>query len=197
MTGSSRRDFLVASSTLLSSAWLTAHLPEIEGLGAAAQAALQARQELKNLSPAEARTVAAFAQQIVPTDATPGAREAGAIYFIDGALGSMVRQLKPVVQEGVRALDAAAHARNARIESFADLSAAQQIRVMKDVQEQQYFNVLRTLVIMGVFADPKHGGNRANAATRIMDFQHQPVYAPPFGYYDSPEKAGRPAGDEV
>ncbi len=45
------------------------------------------------LSAAEAADVEAVAAQIVPTDDSPGAREAGAVYFIDRALSTFFSQL--------------------------------------------------------------------------------------------------------
>ena len=38
------------------------------------------------LTPEEARQVDAITVQIIPTDDTPGAREAGALYFVDRSL---------------------------------------------------------------------------------------------------------------
>ncbi len=182
---SSRRDFLFTSSALLGGAWLSTHLPEIEALGAAARLAFESQQGFRNLTPAEARTLSAFAEQIVPSDELPGAREAGAIYFIDAALGGFARPVKPMLQDAVKALDAAARQRNRKAATFADLSVAQQIRVMKGFEKRDGFGLLRTLAILGVFADPKYGGNKNQAGFRILDVQHRPTYAPPFGYYDA------------
>src|SRR5678815_3102815 len=42
---------------------------------------------------ADAADVEAVAAQIVPSDDTPGAREAGAVYFIDRALGTFLSRL--------------------------------------------------------------------------------------------------------
>ena len=185
MSESSRREFLLSSTALLGGAWLTAHLAEIDALGASARIAFEARQAFRNLSAAEARTLDAFAQQIVPSDELPGAREAGAIYFIDGALGGFAAPIKPLVQKGVKALDQQAARTNRRVTSFAALTPRQQIQIMKRSEKEDYFPVLRILSVMGVFADPKYGGNRNQAGFRILDVQHAPVYSPPFGYYDA------------
>jgi gluconate 2-dehydrogenase gamma chain len=182
---SSRRDFLTTTSALLGGVWLSSHLPEIEALGVAARRAFDEQQNFRNLTPAEARTLSAFAAQIIPSDELPGAREAGAIYFMDAALGGFARPLKPQVQEAAKALDGAARRRNRRVSSFADLTSRQQIRVLRDFEQQDAFDLLRTLAVMGVFADPKYGGNRNQAGFRILDVQHQATYTPPFGYYDA------------
>jgi gluconate 2-dehydrogenase gamma chain len=191
---SSRREFLLSASAALGAGWLTAHLPEIEALSVTAQHAFETGQEFKNLTAAEARTVAAFAERIVPSDALPGAGEAGAIYFIDGALGGFAQGMKELVQNGAKALDDGARRENRQVSSFAELTTAQQIRVMKRAENQGFFGVLRILTVMGVFADPKYGGNRDLVGFRILDVQHAPAYTPPFGYYDAQElqKARQP-----
>jgi gluconate 2-dehydrogenase gamma chain len=181
----SRRAFLLGGSAAIGGWWLIAHLGEIEETGAASQVKAASGQGLSNLTDAEARTLSAFANQIVPTDGLPGAHEAGAIYFIDSAIGGFAAPFKPLVQSGAKALDDAARRQNRRVTSFADLTPAQQVRVMRRSENQPYFGVLRTLSILGVFADPKYGGNRGNAGFRIADVQHAAVYAPPFGYYDA------------
>ena len=47
--------------------------------------------KLQSLSTAEAREVETLASLIIPSGSTPGAREAGAIYFIDKALATFDR----------------------------------------------------------------------------------------------------------
>ena len=48
---------------------------------------------LSFLTAAEAADVEAVAAQIIPTDDTPGAREAGVVHFIDRALATFFSQL--------------------------------------------------------------------------------------------------------
>ena len=81
----SRRDFLRATGGAIGAAWLGIQWTD---LAAAAEHAHEAAtgkidHEFKVLTPAQARDVEAIAAQIVPSGATPGAREAGVVYFID------------------------------------------------------------------------------------------------------------------
>ena len=71
----SRRSFLVNSVTGLNAAWITANLP---GILAAQEYARQpaGAPALAFFTPAQAAEVEAMAAQIIPTDDTPGAREA-------------------------------------------------------------------------------------------------------------------------
>src|SRR5688572_7728969 len=101
----SRRQFLAAVGNLASAAWITMNWPQIAvaaeqadhaGHGAAAPPAA-----ITTLSAAEAAEVDAIANQIVPGGATPGARDARVLYFIDNALGSFWAAQMPAFREGL------------------------------------------------------------------------------------------------
>lgn len=127
----------------------------------------------------------AFAAQIIPSDdATPGAEEAGAVYFVDRALGqpSFAASL-PVIRDGLGDLDA--RARRLGVRGFASLSSAQQIAVMREVEKTSFFTAARTLVLIGTFADPSYGGNRNGTGWAMMGMDHRPSYSAPFGWYDA------------
>jgi hypothetical protein len=138
-----------------------------------------------NLTAGEARTLRSFAAQILPSDASaPGAEEAGAVYFIDRALGTpFFAKHAPVVRAGLADLDARARAIGGNV--FASLSSAEQIAVMRQVEHDDFFKTARMLVLIGVFADPSYGGNRHGAGSMIMAIDHRPSYTAPFGWYDA------------
>ena len=187
----SRREFLASSAALLGGSWATLRLPALAALATWARSAAAQQAPFTTLTPDEARTMGAFAAQIVPSDAAlPGAREAGAIYFIDRALGSHFAQMKEPVKAGIADLDARARRRVKGAKGFADLGSADQIRIMRQVEEQPFFFMGRMLTVMGVFADPAYGGNRDHAGTRILGIEHRPAYQPPFGWYDAQERNG-------
>ncbi|MDH5344476.1 MAG: gluconate 2-dehydrogenase subunit 3 family protein, partial [Gammaproteobacteria bacterium] len=86
----SRRLFLKGSGTLAGSTFLKAGIP---GFAALSQAACTAKEEaaaFEILTNAEAREIIAIAARILPTTDTPGATEAGAVYFFDKAFGSIL-----------------------------------------------------------------------------------------------------------
>ena len=80
----SRRAFLRVISGALG-AWLTLDLSKVAHAAQEARRAQEAAGEaaIFFLSKAEFADVEAIAAQIIPTDATPGAREAGVALFID------------------------------------------------------------------------------------------------------------------
>jgi gluconate 2-dehydrogenase gamma chain len=185
-----RREFLASSAALLGGAWATMQLPALATLAAWARTAAAQQAPFTTLTAAEARTMEAFAAQIVPSDPSlPGAREAGAVYFIDRALGTHFAGMKDPVKQGIADLDTRARRRVKSAKGFADLGSADQIRIMRQVEEQPFFFMGRMLTVMGVFADPSYGGNRDHAGARILGIEHQPSYQPPFGWYDA--EAGR------
>lgn len=181
----SRRDFIEQSATLFSGAWLALNLPVLESLAEQSRLAFEQQQPFESLTAAEARTMAAFAEQIIPTTDTPGAREAGAVYFIDRSFKQLRADFLPIIQQGARDLDQRAQKSNRNAKSFADLTAAQQIAILKKIEDTPFFGLARSMVVIGTFGDPKYGGGRNNVGNRILQIDHQPVYQPPFGYYDA------------
>ena len=85
----SRRRFLSQAGAGISAAWRTAHWPQIVSAADTRppdRGQSHAAYKFEFFTPAEAAEIEAMAARIIPTDDTPGAREAGVIYFIDRAL---------------------------------------------------------------------------------------------------------------
>lgn len=159
---------------------------------ALARAAHEAHQVAQSTAPAtfnllaaaDAADVEALAAQIVPSDDTPGAREAGAVIFIDRALSSFFAHWREGFFEGLRGFQAACHARFPDTTSFAALSADRQIEFLRTVDTTPFFEQARTLTLCGMFCSPKYGGNRDGVGWKLIGFEDQHVFEPPFGYYD-------------
>src|SRR5258708_22638037 len=102
----SRRLFLIRSITGVSSAWLALRLPEIVAAQEHAHHAAESTgpAKLEFFTPGQAKEVEAIAAQIIPTDDTPGAREAHAIYFIDRALTTFDKDQQPQYTKGLKEL---------------------------------------------------------------------------------------------
>jgi gluconate 2-dehydrogenase gamma chain len=189
MTGT-RRDFLKASSATLGSAWLLAQWPALLAAAGAAREAHAAGAAFTNLSPEDAQDIEAIAAQIIPTDETPGAREAGVVYFIDAALGSFAARRAGALREGLAALNAKVAADHAPVARFAALDDATQIAVLKSEENGPFFGNVYFLTIAGMFALPGYGGNRDDIGWKLLGFDHRHVWAPPFGYYDAHAAGG-------
>ncbi len=129
----------------------------------------------------------ALGARILPTDDTPGAREAGAAYFADQALGTFMADLLSEVRAGLAHLHERALAADER--PFADLADARQDEIVGAVEREDpaFFSLARSLVVLGVVSDPAHGGNRDGIGWAMIGFENAFAYQPPFGYYDRDE----------
>jgi len=136
------------------------------------------------LGAADAADVEALTSQIIPSDDTPGAREAGVTYFIDRALGSFFAHWRPTFMQGLNGFQAAVRAAYPQAASFAALSSDQQIEFLHTVDRTPFFEQARLLTGCGMFMDPSYGGNRDNVGWKLLGFEDQHTFEPPFGYYD-------------
>lgn len=186
----SRRDFLETSAAGFGGIWLAAQLPGIEAAAAYARTAAAEDGPLAALTDEEAREIEAIAARIIPTDDTPGAREAGVIRFIDRAFETFQAEGLPVAREGVSDLGARAFARDGSVTLFSELPAAQQDAVLREIETEPFFGLIQFLTVAGMFALPEYGGNRDKIGWQLLGFEDRYRWAPPFGHYDAEETRG-------
>ncbi|OFW06292.1 MAG: hypothetical protein A3I61_07475 [Acidobacteria bacterium RIFCSPLOWO2_02_FULL_68_18] len=129
---------------------------------------------------ADAASVAAFTERLMPgAPGSPGARDAGVLNYIDLALAGAYADLQDVYRRGLAQLDT--YCRTAHNAPFARLDAARQDLVIAALEDgtapgfvwptaQEFFNILRTHTVEGMFADPIYGGNRDFAGWRLVGF---------------------------
>ena len=184
-----RRAFLRAAAAA-GAAWAAADIAHVEE--ALAWAAQQAgsidakRVRFSALTTDEAETISAAAARILPSvDGRAGARDAGAIYFIDRSLSTFNAAQKPLYADGVRDLDRRAASKWKGTRNFAALTAAQQDELLRDIEKTPFFEALRFDTVVGMFALPSWGGNRDFAGWHMLGLMHAARYDPPFGYYDA------------
>lgn len=181
-----RRSFLHGSAAAVASTLMRAGVP---ALAAVSQAACSARDEgagFETLTNAEAREIIAIAARILPTTDTPGATEAGAVYFFDKALGSFFadrlefgRMQLTTFQSGVAVAYPGA-------QRFSDLDEADQDAYLKANEQTPFFQGARIFTIFGVFCLSKYGGNRDNVGWKLLGMDGPPhAWSYPFGYYDA------------
>jgi gluconate 2-dehydrogenase gamma chain len=187
----SRRQFLAASGNLASAGWISMHWPQIAQAAEHAEQAGHASRDksappttLKTLTAAEAADVEAIANQIVPGGATPGARDARVIFFIDHALGSFFAAQLPAFRQGLGDFQKAHAARNGADPGFAVAPAAQQVAWLHEVEKTPFFNAVRRLTVLGLLALPKYGGNHDKLGWKVIGVIDRHVWQPPFGHYD-------------
>ncbi len=189
-TDPTRREFLESSGLLVGGAWLTLQLPAITAAGQYAQRAAEQDLPFKVLTPDEARVIEAIASQIFPTDDTPGAREAEVIRFIDRALETFASSSLADIRHGLVLLQAKVRGKYIGHNNFSELNSEQQIDVLREIEDGDFFSAVRRLTVTGMFALPSYGGNRDEIGWKLIGFDHSPVFQPPFGYYDEQYSAG-------
>jgi gluconate 2-dehydrogenase gamma chain len=184
--GMSRRGFLRSAGSLGGVACLRLTGP---ALVAISQAACSARDEATPfgiLGDAEARDFAAIAARIIPTTDTPGATEAGVIYFIDKAFGAEMRDVLGAARDGLAGFNAALAEAHPGAESLSALGEDEQDAFLKTQQDTDFFSLVRVMTMFGFFAMPSYGGNKDHVGWNLIGFEgHHGAWQYPFGHYDA------------
>jgi hypothetical protein len=196
----SRRNFLTRAGSAVSAVWLSAHWP---ALLAAAEHAHQAAKsttppKFQFFTTEEAAEIEAIAARIIPSDETPGAREAGAVYFIDRALVTFAVADQKTYREGLAALQARVRELFPNVEKFSTAASEQQDQILHTFDDQAeysrgfrpnavakpFFEAVRLQTIVGFLIDPDSGGNRDGVGWKVIGRDREHMFQPPFGYYD-------------
>ncbi len=170
----SRREFFARTAVYGGSVLVGLQLPR-------ALRAARASTEPAVFSPAQWNTVEAITGRIIPTDAEPGAIEAGCVNFIDKALANEDAALRTQYEAGLPRIDAVSRHRFER--PFVDLRPAEQDAILEAVESgkaegwpvgglrsDQFFETVRTHTVWGFLADPRYGGNRDYAGWELVGY---------------------------
>ncbi len=193
----SRRAFLGTSGSVIGGSWIALNLPAILATADFACNAQRAGAGFEVLTAFEAAELEAIAAQIIPTDDTPGAREAGVIYFIDRALNTFGAENLEPIREGLQDFESSVREEHSGVEAFSGLSDDQQIEALRAIEESDFFGTVRTLTIAGMFAHPSYGGNRDKVGWALLGFDDRHAWQAPFGYYDAQYMNGGQDGDQT
>lgn len=133
----------------------------------------------------EAKTVIAFAEQIIPGDKDPGATDARVINFIDKQLVGPYTRFQEDYRKGIPAMESS----SIRIlrKAFYELEWDQQAHFMgqmeagdlpeefwQDVSQKSFFNLMLDHTMQGFYGSPRHGGNKNYVSYKMMrlDYPH-------------------------
>ena len=184
MDNLNRRDFVAALGSV-GSLWL---LSDSDALTAATDHAHQQ---------AGAQTPKLLVlSRIIPTDKTPGAHEAGVVYFIDKSLTTFARDQAPMIAESLKKLSDDVAAKFPGQTKFSALTTAQQDEFLKSIEQTPFFGNMRFATIAGMFSLPTHGGNRNYVGWKLVGQVLMQDNKPPFGWYDEPRNKRALMGDE-
>jgi len=199
----SRRRFLQNSLASLSATWVANHWP------AALEAAQHAHNSAQSAAPPKfefftpemAAEVDAIVARIIPTEETPGAREAGVVYFIDRALATFASDVRKVYADGMAEVQTRVREMFPGVEKFSLATGEQQDKVLESLEDKSasadrpfaprplapnFFETLRQHTIAGFLIDPDSDrrGNHDGVGWRVIGREREHSFQPPFGDCD-------------
>jgi gluconate 2-dehydrogenase gamma chain len=198
-----RRDFLLRSCSSLTTVWVSAHWPALLSAASHARKAAQspAAPKLEFFTADEAKEIDAITARIIPTDETPGAREAGAVYFIDRALTTFAIDDQKSYREGLPEMQERTREIFPAIDKFSAATPEQQDEILHSFDEpveaksirrpnrprpaaKTFFETVRTHTIVAFLLDPDAGGDPNGVGWTVIGRAREHMFQPPFGYYD-------------
>jgi gluconate 2-dehydrogenase gamma chain len=210
----SRRHFLSRGISGLSAVWISAHLP---ALVAAADHARHAANsptppKFEFFTAEQAAEIDAITARIIPTTDTPGAREAGVVYFIDRGLTTFGADDQKTYREGLPEMQARVGEMFPGTAKFSSLTAEQQDEVLRSFDQnatsarrpfrarpgaQNFFETVRQHTIAGFLIDPDYGGNHDGVGWKVIGREREHMFQAPFGYYDKDYPGWQPMEKEA
>jgi hypothetical protein len=201
-----RRDFLLQSLGGVSSLWLTANWPAL--LSAAEHARKSTKfpepAGIQFFSPEQAAEVDAISSRIIPATDTPGAHEAGVVYFIDRALVTFAKPNQQAYVDGLAGIQTRISEMFPGTKKFSAATAEQQDKLLHALDEESqapaasgrrslsstaagsFFEVIRVHTVMGFLIDPDSDrrGNHDAVGWKAIGRDPSHMFQPPFGFYD-------------
>lgn len=167
--------FGLASASELAAAWQHAHQT----------ASGSTAPKLEHLDAALAAEIEAITSEIIPSDDSPGAREAGVIFFIDRALATWESDKRDSYRTGMQDVQKLRREMFPASQSIAALSGGDRIKLITAFERTEFFALLRTHTALGFYGSPTYGGNRGKVGWAHMGLEDKMMFEPPFGYYDA------------
>src|ERR1700756_4340053 len=133
-----RRNFLLRGCSSITAIWVSTHWPALLSAARHARESAQSTPpaKLEFFTPEQAVEIDALTARIIPTDQTPGAREASAVYFIDRALTTFAVDDQKTYREGLPALQSRVRELFPSVEKFSAATPDQQDQILRSLDEQ-------------------------------------------------------------
>ena len=201
----------------VSAALLAAQWPSMVSAATHAHAAVASPEPAKFefFTPQEAVEVEAMASRIIPSDETPGAKEAGVVYFIDRALVTFAVDSQKDYREGIVEVQELVVKKFPSVKKFSAATPEQQDAVLEALStskpkitasrrnrpganSQPFFETLRYHTIAGFLIDPDSDrrGNRGGVGWKVIGREPEHMFQPPFGELDKNYPGWQPADAE-
>lgn len=183
----SRRDLLKGAGLASAAAVLPVGIGAAEAAPTAppmsAMATVPRPRRFENLTAEEAELLEAIMNRLIPSDELgPGAVEAGALNYIDRALGGWLSDQREAYRTGLTAFDR--YCRMSRGAPFLQLSAVDQDSALIDCEigaatgsgagfagsSGAFFSMIKGHTWQGMFGDPYYGGNANFAGWALIRY---------------------------
>jgi gluconate 2-dehydrogenase gamma chain len=208
-----RRDFLLRGCSSLSAVWISSHWPALLSAARhARESAQSASPKLEFFTPEQAIEVDAITARIIPTDDTPGAHEAGVVYFMDHALTTFFADDQKTYRDGLPEFAARAKEMFPALERFSVATLEQQEAILHSFDDdhpaqnrpfrtnaaaKNFFETLYYHTVTAFLLDPDSGGDPKGIGWKLIGRDRQPMFQPPFGYYDKDYAGWQPISGEA
>ena len=182
MGDTTRRSFLRSGVTLTGVSWLRFTAPVLAAMSQAACSAKEQSRPFEILTLEEAAEFEAIAARILPTTETPGAREAGVIWFFDQTFGTFNTSNLDRARAGLADFQASIDGGVL----FSTLDETAQDAFMATQEQTPFFGLMAYMTLSGFFGMSRYGGNKDDIGWALIGVDpHQHVFQSPFGYYDA------------
>lgn len=159
------------------------------GLGATAvftHRRTSAPSKYRFFSEAEAALLIDICDQIIPADDLPGAKQTGAINYIDRQLSGVFASQQPAYRRGLASFNQTCIQDFMR--PFQELTPALKIQALQAIEAgrapaelwgnpspQAFFNLVLAHTMQSFYGSPRHGGNRDYASYRMLGLEYPQV----------------------
>jgi gluconate 2-dehydrogenase gamma chain len=127
----------------------------------------------------EARLLISMCEQIIPRDDTPGATDAGVIYYMDRQMAGPLARHQQSYRQGLAAFRATClQAYNTPFEELAFERQTEALRLIESgrapralwggLSQQAFFELVLDHTRQGFYGSPRHGGNRDYVSYRML-----------------------------
>lgn len=134
----------------------------------------------------EAALLIEICEQLIPEDDTPGARETGAIHYIDRKLHGVFKRQQQAYRRGLESFRVTCLREHGV--PFGRISPAQKVEMLRaieagraprelwsDPSPQAFFNMVLAHTMQSFYGSPRHGGNKDYASYRMLGLDYPPV----------------------
>jgi gluconate 2-dehydrogenase gamma chain len=148
----------------------------------------QAPAPYRFFSAGEARLLIAMCEQIIPRDDTPGATDAGVIYYIDRQISGPLARYQQSYRQGLASFgQTCVQVYKTPFEELAFERQTDALRLIEagrapkelwgDPSQQAFFGLVLDHTRQGFYGSPRHGGNRNYVSYRMLGLAYPNLLA--------------------